>query len=255
MLRDGDEEAYSLPEFSFITRSRSKKRGGGIGIYVHNDIQFKRRQDLDIFNEDIECMCIELISKSVSHIISVIYRPPNQSKIRFIDDMAVLLNRISTEKKQCILLGDFNINMLDYNTHSFVNNFIDMMATFSFYPQIVKPTRVTATSATVLDNIICNIPDSVIESGILTVDISDHLSPFAIIHANIPNDSSLQGSQKYKSRDYSDANIYLFCSKLEAINWSFLKSEKDVNKQFELFLHMFSKLHDECFPLIVKKTM
>ena len=38
-----------------------------------------------------------------------------------------LLNKISTEQKQIFLLGDFNINWLNYNKHQPTNEFLDSL--------------------------------------------------------------------------------------------------------------------------------
>ena len=57
---------------------------------------------------------------------------------------------------------------------------MDITTSFSFRPTINKPTRISNTSATLIDNVFTNILPSP-KSGILLTDISDHLPIFMIM--------------------------------------------------------------------------
>ena len=74
-----------------------------------------------------------------------------------------LLEKISKEQKSVFLLGDFNINLLNYNVHNPTNEFLDSLASNSFLPYILQPTRITSHSKTLIGNIFTNItfPDSI----------------------------------------------------------------------------------------------
>ena len=56
-------------------------------------------------------------------------------------------------------MGDFNLNLLNYDTHSETNDFINLMMTHYLLPHILHPTRVTDHSATIIDDIFTNITD------------------------------------------------------------------------------------------------
>ena len=92
-----------------------------------------------------------------------------------------LLENISKEQKSIFLLGDFNVNLLNYNEHNQTNEFLDSLASNSFIPLILQLTRITSHSNTLIDNIISNVIDSDIISGNLTATISNHLPQFTII--------------------------------------------------------------------------
>ena len=81
------------------------------------------------------------------------------------------------ERKQVFLLGDFNINLLNYNDHQPTNDFLDSLASNSFIPYILHPTRITSHSKTLIDNIFSNYISHEIISGNISATISDHLSP------------------------------------------------------------------------------
>ena len=56
-----------------------------------------------------------------------------------------------------------------------------MLIVNNLYPNITLPTRLGHTSATLIDNIFMNFPQSNIKlSGILVSDISDHLPCFSV---------------------------------------------------------------------------
>ena len=79
-----------------------------------------------------------------------------------------LLEKISKEQKSVFLLGDFNINLMNYNVHNPTNEFLDSLVSNSFLSYILQPTRISSHSKTLIDNIFPNInlPDSI--SGNLT---------------------------------------------------------------------------------------
>ena len=72
------------------------------------------------------------------------------------------------------LLGDFNINLLNYDTHNATNEFLNSMYTNSFLPFILQPIHVTEVSATLIDNIYANCINHSSISGNIVTNISDH---------------------------------------------------------------------------------
>ena len=54
------------------------------------------------------------------------------------------------------MMGDYDINIMNYETHSLTGEFVDVMSSNAFMPLITRPTRVTATSANLIDNIFTN---------------------------------------------------------------------------------------------------
>ena len=76
-----------------------------------------------------------------------------------------LLENVSKEQKSVFLLGDFDVNLLNYNEHNKTNEFLDCLASNSFIPLILLPTRITSDSNTFIDNIFSNVIDPDIISG------------------------------------------------------------------------------------------
>ena len=70
---------------------------------------------------------------------------------------------------------------MNYNEHNQTNEFLDSLASNSFIPLILKPTRITSRFNTLVDNIFSNVIDPDIIPGNLTATVLDHLPQFAII--------------------------------------------------------------------------
>ena len=82
---------------------------------------------------------------------------------------------------QVFLLGDFSIDLLQYESHSYTNDFLSTMISNSFLPFIHQPTRATDHSETVIDNIFSNICGYETVSGNINSLIADHFTQFLLI--------------------------------------------------------------------------
>ena len=79
-------------------------------------------------------------------------------------------------KKQTYIMGDFNIDLLKVDDHRPTHDYLELIFSYSLLPTctIYKPTRITETTATIIDNILTN-DENVIKSSILVTDITDHM--------------------------------------------------------------------------------
>ena len=105
----------------------------------------------------METMFVEIqYKRSKPIIVGVIYRPntlPRADLDLFISNSLDIQSKISNENKTSYLMGDYNINLLNFGTHTKTKEFIDDVISQGFLPYILKPTRVTDTSATLIDHI------------------------------------------------------------------------------------------------------
>ena len=75
-------------------------------------------------------------------------------------------------------MGDFNINLYNYYSHTETNDFINLMVSNYLLPHTLHPTRLTDHSATIVDNIFSNNCELDTLGGNLLSQISDHFSNF-----------------------------------------------------------------------------
>ena len=104
----GDDE-ISIEGYSLVRKDRNT-HGGGVALYVHNDIPFIKRLDLAC---EIESISIEVKLPFMKPlIITALYHPPGVPTEIFnlIDN---LFYRLDDENKECITIGDINCNPLE----------------------------------------------------------------------------------------------------------------------------------------------
>ena len=78
------------------------------------------------------------------------------------------------------ILGDLNINMLNFDSHGQTNDYINSLISRSFLPLITLPTRIKHQSATLIDHIWSNRICKQYTAGILINSLSDHFPVFYI---------------------------------------------------------------------------
>lgn len=159
-----------------------------------------------------------------------------------------LLYKITKENKKCFLMGNFNINLLDYDKKANVSVFQNLLSSHMFTPYILKPTSITEKSATLIDNMFFNSLKSPSYSGNITTKISDHLVQFLLLKNKNNKKESLNKHNLYH-RDFKFFNHNEFKNNLQAVNWDKLYTLNDTNLAFDSFLSTITKLIDEHAPL------
>ena len=162
---------------------------GGVRIYISKKYDYKIRAGLNIYKtKELESVFVEIPNKNGKNfIIGCIYKHPKMVVEEFLDlHMSKILNNLTSENKNTIIMGDFNINLLNMDTDKDCKNFLEMTSSNSLLPLILKPTRFTTKGKTLIDNIFTNIivPST---SGNITCSISDHMLQFAILNINTTN--------------------------------------------------------------------
>ena len=101
-------------------------------------------------------------------------------------------SRENKKDNKSYLLGAYDINRLNHDSHLDTGAFIDLLSSYSYVPLITWPTRVTATTATLIDNILTNNVENINHSdqGILVTDVADHYPVFHI--HRIPKDKETE---------------------------------------------------------------
>ena len=84
-----------------ITDNRISSIGGGVALFLKEDVDYCLREDLRI--DGIENIWVE----TQNLIIGVIYNPPNRSQRQFLDEFEQLLHTIYLSERKCSILGDF----------------------------------------------------------------------------------------------------------------------------------------------------
>ena len=212
----------------------TKSSHGGVVMYVNKHLDYTVRDDLSVIEDEYETLWIEIKtgSKAKNILCCCVYRHPNTDPKKFVDYMDNVFSKLSKANKSVFLMGDFNVNLLSYETHSDTNDFINSMVYYYLLPYILHPTRVTDHSSTVIDNIFSNITEYDTISGNIKNQIADHFAQFLLVKKiNIDYKNTT-----FYQYNYSKFTKAKFTDDFTNISWESLEDEsKDVNDKFLYF--------------------
>ena len=249
-LKDSDHFC-GIAGYNFIHDFRNQRSGGGVGLYLKQEFEFKRRPDLYFANDSAESLFVEVErTKEKNLIVGIIYRPPEQNIIDFNAELDRLLFVISKNNKECILLGDWNIDLIKHNCHRQTAEFLDIMYSKLFVPLITRPSRITSHTATLLDNIFVNNPSNYLHSGLLISDISDHQPVFSFLSNEVDGENKQNIHITY--REKSTENMNKFRLELEQCEWKDVL-QNDCSSAYNNFLNKITVAYNKCFPIKKKR--
>ena len=112
------------------------------------------------------------------------------------------------KSKKIILSGDFNINILKITEKPAYAHFFTCSQRIHYYQTLHYPTRITRTSATLIDNIFSNSFGETVNSGIIcNKSISDHQLIFSCFDSIFNLKSQLTAPAIIKTVNYEALNI------------------------------------------------
>ena len=98
--------------YNYIHEPRRSRTGGGVGLYLNEDFQFKCRPEICFSDSCAEFLFVEIIrQKERKIIVGVIYRPPEKNVREFCRELDPLLMTIYVNNL-CVLLGDWNLDVM-----------------------------------------------------------------------------------------------------------------------------------------------
>ena len=96
-------------------QSKKKLRGGGVALYLKSGLKYKII-DKSHPNTITEYLFVEIDNRAnLKLALGVVYNPPDNKNL---DSLKRCLGNITKNYDDCIILGDFNINMLQKNPKS-----------------------------------------------------------------------------------------------------------------------------------------
>ena len=90
--------------------------------------------DLSILHDEFESLWVEIKNKKGKNFLcGCCYRHPNTDVSNFMDYLESTFTKVNQQKYQVFVLGDFNIDLLQYESHSYTNDFLSTMIPTPFY--------------------------------------------------------------------------------------------------------------------------
>ena len=235
-----------IPGYSYF-HSQSHTQNGGVALYVKSGLTPIPRPDLSKDSTDFESVWVEVENKQgKNYLFSCIYRHPTLSFDTFNEYLQETLSNPAVFNKHVFILGDFNINLFNYNSSTPITNYVNFLFSQQFLPYIIHPSRVSAHSSTLIDNIFSNITDNETLSGNILTKITDHFPQFLIVkHAGIT-----YKNLSYFQHDFSRFNEVNVQNDFANLDLSYLNDNAlDVNAQFNRLLSNLDEVVKTHAPL------
>ena len=241
-----------------ISNLREHSTRGGVALFINSKFNYVVRKDLSIFLPHIfESLFIECIVNKKKTIVGVVYRPNTPPKADldiFSFHLIELMEMISLETKNCIIMGDINIDFLNESSHSKTSEIVDNVYSCGYSPVITQPTRVTDNSATLIDQIFLNTRGvtSNCKSGIIVTDVSDHYGVFLLANCMTQEHSQTENSPT-PYRVYSENNINQFTNILQSMDLTNIISENSAQLSYDKLHEKLQAAHSLAFPLKIRQ--
>ena len=231
-----------------------KERGGGISIFIRDNLTYKHRDDLTVMLPYIECSFIEMKYNNQKYLIGGMYRIPNTPTDLFIEKLNKIIEPLKSSHK-IILLGDFNIDLFKDDTHK--QNFELCLQSNYLIPTILDATRVASKivnnqeiiTETLIDNILIKYNMNY-QSGIIKTSITDHYTIYIIIPeiSKQPNEKFITQYRLHNEHCQNKFNNLLNNSDIRLV----LKNQIG-ESAFPQFINTFQDHYDKAFPIKNKK--
>lgn len=245
-LSENEVIDYQLDNYNVVSVCRNS-RGGGVMLYIRDCFDYKVVDKYCLVLGDIlECVTVDIIIPGAKNITAMCcYRPPHTNIRTFNENLSPLLDDL--KGKSIMLCGDFNINLLNYDTCPGTKEYLDTLYSFGLFPLIDKPTRITLETATLIDNVFTNILSDSKSGIIVNGDISDHLPVFSLVYYRGVSDSS---KPVYKlSRCVNNSKLELIKSDLKMVDWSGVYSSNTIDEAYDNMVKLVKSSVDKHCPI------
>ena len=176
---DGFIASVTPPGYKCTHVPRPEGRGGGVGFFIRDDIDFKVLPQ-PCFNT-FESISVHLSTGNAQDIVfHTVYRPPpNVSKANFIEDFSSFVEGAALSCCEIIILGDLNLRLDKQDGWS--QKFNDSLCQYNFTQIIDSPTHI---HGHILDVVCVMDTFSKAVCTMVTAGLSDHLGITFLV--NIP---------------------------------------------------------------------
>ena len=221
---------FEIPGYELIKLPRKNGPGGGVGLYIRDQIPFVEREDLD--DPEVEGIWIEIFPDSTkSFVFCVAYRPPDSSEYLpkdFTTKMCQKIEIVNNEKKDVIIMGDLNTNYLVKEDRFRMK---EMFMVNAFIQLIEKATRITEETATLIDVVLTNNPLNISKTVNIAATLSDHNLIGCIRKMN----SLRYQPETITCRDFKNYDVDAINRELLNAQWEEVYRSRSVNTAFAHF--------------------
>ena len=232
-----------IPGYNIYRLDRVSKVGGGVCVYTKDNFKISSLNDLSyIADSGIHMLWLRVqVGNLRSFLICTAYRPPNAPLNCFETEFSRTLVSALLMSKPIYILGDLNCNVLNTGDPA-CQALLNFYSTFNLAQLITQPTRITESSATLLDVILVSNKELIIESNVVPISISDH----DLVYATLQLKKERKKPVYVNARSFRQYNPNSFLQDMSYAPWSVINVFDDMDDKlnaFNLILNNILDLH------------
>ena len=250
--KDNYDNEIELPGYSITRRDRRERTGGGVMIYIRENLVFNERNDLHNSNEAIWIQVNRTRCKPL--IIGCVYRPPNQQVDKFLEDFNNSLAGIESHFDK-IILGDFNIDYSSKrgsNANQSDRRKLKGIADLHDMKQIIDlPTRIAEHSESQIDLIFTDNNRKIFDFGVKDFGISDHSMVYCVFKSGLMK----VPPKTLEYRSFKSYNKSAFRQDLKNVPWQVaLNNPEDLEGCVQTWNKLFTQVAEDHAPTKTRRV-
>ena len=179
------DDVFRIQGFHDIIRKDRDGHGGGVAVYIRDNIAYKRLYEFD--SPSLEALWLSINTIEGKVLFCCCYRPPDRNDFWMDFDNTLENIKQSNNYKYMFILGDLNA---DFNSSN-GRKLLQLCNDNNLHYLVNEPTRITANSQTVLDQILSNAPNFISNVTVSPpLSTNDHCTVSATINFKIQKKES-----------------------------------------------------------------
>ncbi len=146
------------------------------------------------------------------------------------------------------IFGDFQLNLLCRNKN--IDEFVNLMLSFSLLPVILRPTRITDSTASLLDHIWTSQWKENAANYLIDADITDHFPVVSVFNTVTP----IQCNRYTRKRAFTPKAIQSFSEELALKDWNDVMNSTCSKTSFDAFYCTYISMFEKHFPIKLQKS-
>lgn len=236
------DDLIQIANYTLMRKDRATF-GGGVAIYIKTFLNFRPIATVDI--PDYEQLWVLIIIDKHKFAVGGVYLPHKSRYRNFLDIFEENLSNLLPAHDDILCLGDFNIDLFKFDATETVQ-YVSMLDAFGLTQLIKDPTRITSTSATLIDHILTTNLDIIANSGTRAIHtFSDHELIYCSIHIKLPKQPPIE----HTFRDFSNFDIEGFQQCLRSAQLHRVLDLPNINDKIHYFNECILGIFDIFAPL------
>ena len=239
------ENICKIPGYNLVHVDRDMKSRGGVAIYLNENLVYKKI-NLPVKLVQPEMVFLEVTVGIIKVAIGVMYKSP---LIPYSIYAAIHENLVTVTSRydHCILMGDSNIDHLKPTlpAYKFFSTYVS--EPFALTQVIDEPTRVTATSSTLIDLMLVSNSQNVKVHGVVdTPGISDHCLTFLAYSIKKPKFKP----KMLTRRDFRNFDSEKFKADMSTAPWGNIEAvdDDDIDNKVTIFENIHREIINKHAP-------